>query len=83
LGIGKNKLKLAIDWHSSALLFLSKVTLKIFNILGKEVTKFIFESLSAGSYSYEWDASSLASGVYLYRREADGFVQTRKITLMK
>lgn len=61
----------------------SNVTLKIYNMLGKEVATLISERLSASSYSYEWDASNLASGVYVYRLEAEGFVQTRKMILMK
>jgi hypothetical protein len=61
----------------------SEVSLKVFNILGEEVTTLVSDMLSVGSYSYEWDASSLASGVYLYRLEAEGFVETRKMILMK
>jgi hypothetical protein len=61
----------------------SEVTLRIFNILGEEVATIVSDRLSTGSYSYEWDASELASGVYLYRLEAEGFVQTRKMILMK
>ena len=61
----------------------TKVTLKVFNILGEEVATLVSDRPSAGSYSYEWDASSLASGVYIYRLQADGFVQTRKMILMK
>ena len=33
--------------------------------------------------AYEWDASNFASGVYLYRLEAEGFVQTKKMILMR
>ena len=36
-------------------------------------------SLLSGSHSVEWDAGHLASGVYLYRLEAGGFVETRKL----
>jgi hypothetical protein len=61
----------------------SELTLKIFNILGENVATLISERLSAGTYSYDWDAGNLASGVYLYRLEADGFVETRKMILMK
>ena len=61
----------------------SKVTLKVFNILGEEVVTLLSASLPSGSYQYEWDASDYASGVYLYRLEAEGFVQTRKMILMR
>ncbi len=61
----------------------SKVTLKIFNILGEEVATLVSERLSAGSYSYEWDAPNLASGVYLYRLQAGDYIETRKMVLMK
>lgn len=60
-----------------------EASLKIFNILGEEVTTLLSDKLSTGSYSYKWDAGHLASGVYLYRLEAEGFVQTRKMILMK
>ena len=61
----------------------SEVSLKVFNILGEEVATLLSASLHSGSYTYEWDASGLASGVYLYRLEAEGYVQTRKMILMK
>jgi S-formylglutathione hydrolase FrmB len=61
----------------------SKVTLKVFNILGEEVATLVAERLSSGTYSYEWDASSLASGVYLYRLQAGEYVETRKKVLMR
>ena len=61
----------------------SEVTLKVFNILGEEVASLVSDRLSAGSYSYEWDASKLASGVYLYRLQAGDYVETRKMVLMR
>jgi len=61
----------------------SDVTLKIFNILGEEVTTLVSDRLSAGSYSYEWDASNFASGVYLYRLQAGDYIETRKMVLMQ
>ena len=61
----------------------SKATLKIFNIIGEEVATLFSNKLSAGSYSYDWDASNLASGVYLYRLETEGFMETKKMILMK
>jgi hypothetical protein len=61
----------------------SEVTLKIFNILGEEVATIVSENLSVGSYSYEWDASNLPSGVYLYRLEAEEFVEIKKMVLLR
>lgn len=61
----------------------SEVTLKIFNILVEEVATLVSDRLTAGTYSYEWDAGNLASGVYLYRLEAGDYVKTRKMVLMR
>jgi hypothetical protein len=61
----------------------SEVSLKVYNIIGKEVANLVSDRLSAGSYSYEWDASGLASGVYVYRLKADDHVETRKMILMR
>jgi hypothetical protein len=61
----------------------SKITLNIYNILGEEVATFISDKLYAGSYSYDWDASNFASGVYIYQLEAEGYVQTKKMILIK
>jgi hypothetical protein len=61
----------------------SEVILKVFNILGEEVATLVSERLTAGSYSYEWDASNLASGVYLYRLKAGDYVETRKMVVMR
>lgn len=61
----------------------SDVTLKIFNILGKEVATLVSDRITAGSYSYDWDASNLASGVYLYRLEVGAFIETKNMILMR
>jgi len=61
----------------------SQVTLKIFNVLGEEVATLVSRRLTTGKYTYEWDGSNVASGVYLYRIEAEGFVETRKMVLMR
>jgi hypothetical protein len=50
----------------------SKVSLKIFNILGQEVTTLLSKNLNAGNHKVNFDASSLNSGVYLYKIEAQG-----------
>jgi hypothetical protein len=61
----------------------TEVSLKVFNVLGEEVTTLVSDRLSTGLYSYEWDASNLASGVYLYRLRAGDYVETRKMVLMR
>jgi hypothetical protein len=62
----------------------SKVTLKIYNTLGQDVaTLFDGEALTAGAKVVTFDASHLASGVYVYRLEADGLMSARKMILMK
>ncbi len=61
----------------------NEVTLKIFNVLGEEVATLVSDRLSAGSYSYEWDAGGLANGVYMYRLQAGNYIETRKMVLMK
>jgi hypothetical protein len=59
------------------------VRLDIFNLLGQKVATLVNEPLTAGNHVYRWNAESFASGVYLYRIEAGGFVQAKKMMLMK
>jgi len=61
----------------------SFVTLKVYSVLGEEVTTLVSERLTAGKYRYELDASSLASGVYLYRIQVDNYVITKKMVLLR
>ena len=59
------------------------VTLKVFDVLGKEITTLVNKEKTAGSYEVEFNASSLPSGVYFYRLQAGSFVETKKMVLMK
>jgi len=66
----------------------SKVRLRVFDSLGKEVASIVNEDLAAGRYQTEWDASAISSGIYFYRLEATGingenFLQTRKLILSR
>jgi hypothetical protein len=69
------------------------VSLKVYDLLGREVATLVNEELKAGRYertfsvkdgsAFGGDASGLASGVYLYRLQAGGFVETRKLLVIK
>ncbi len=68
----------------------ANVTLKIFNILGEQVDVLKSGAMNAGSYELKWNAvnSSISSGIYFYRIEADGingskFAETKKMILLK
>ena len=60
-----------------------EVSLTVYNLLGEEVASLINGNMPAGKHRVSWDASNLPSGVYLYRLQAGGFVQTKKMLLFK
>ncbi|MBL7128860.1 MAG: T9SS type A sorting domain-containing protein [Ignavibacteria bacterium] len=60
-----------------------QVKLSIYNILGEEIETLYNGLLSAGSYEYDFNASSYASGVYFYRIETGDFVAVKKLVVMK
>lgn len=59
------------------------VTLKVYDMLGKEVATLVNENLTAGSYSTQFNASNLTSGIYIYQLNANGNVLSHKMTLLK
>ncbi|MBK7500556.1 MAG: T9SS type A sorting domain-containing protein [Ignavibacteriales bacterium] len=61
----------------------SFVTLKVYDILGNEITTLVNETRSAGKYEVRFDASELSNGVYFYTVNADNFTSTKKMLLMK
>jgi hypothetical protein len=61
----------------------SHVSLKVFDLLGREVATLVDEEQGAGFKSVEFDGKGLASGVYLYRLRAGEFVQVRKLALLR
>src|SRR5690606_28425722 len=61
----------------------TNVSLKVFNVLGQKVIELVNTKLDAGRYSYQWDASNLASGIYLYQLKTDKFNSIKKMMLIK
>ena len=65
----------------------SDVTIEVYNIVGELVTNLVNKNLDAGYHSFNFNASSLPSGTYVYRLKASGqngtFVDTKKMLLMK
>ncbi|MBS1513809.1 MAG: T9SS type A sorting domain-containing protein [Bacteroidetes bacterium] len=61
----------------------SDVTIKVFDMTGKQVSELINLSLEAGAYETKFNASALASGIYYYRIEAGEFSDTKKMILVK
>jgi hypothetical protein len=59
------------------------VSLKIYDVLGREVATLVNEQMNPGTYTVQWNASNLSSGVYFYRLHSGSFVQTMKLMLMK
>ena len=72
---------------------LSHVTLKVYDVLGKEIVTIVDEEKPAGEYEIEFNAETLtgylsakdgyASGVYLYRLQSGSFVEAKKMMLIK
>ena len=61
----------------------SEVRLKVFDILGKEVATLVNKTQNAGRYEVRFDASSLSSGVYIYRLQAGEYTATHKMLMIK
>ncbi len=59
------------------------VSIKVYNVLGKEVAALVNEFRNAGTYTVNFDASSLSSGVYFYTIQTGGFTDTKKMILIK
>lgn len=61
----------------------ANVTLSVYNVLGEKIAELVNEVLSPDNYEVEFDASALASGIYIYRVNAGDFVSTKKMLLIK
>ncbi len=62
---------------------LGLVTLKVFDVLGREIATLINELKQPGSYEFEWNAEGVSSGVYIYQIQMTGFIQTKKMILIR
>ncbi|MBI2418270.1 MAG: T9SS type A sorting domain-containing protein [Ignavibacteriales bacterium] len=61
----------------------TKVSLRVFDMLGNEVAVLVDKQQEAGNYSVELHASKLASGVYIYRLDCNDFHAVKKLTVLK
>ena len=61
----------------------SYITLKIYNVLGKEITTLVNEEKLPGNYKVEFNGSNLSSGIYFYRIRAGNFTATKKLVILK
>jgi hypothetical protein len=59
------------------------VSIKVFDMLGKQIAALVNERKPPGNYEVEFDASRLPSGMYFYKLEAGGFVSVKKMVLLK
>jgi len=59
------------------------VSLKVYDVLGREVATLVDEQQKAGYYEVEFEASQLTSGVYFYHLRAGEFVGTKKMILLR
>jgi polyhydroxybutyrate depolymerase len=65
------------------LLVSSFVSLKVFDITGREVATLFSEKLSSGNHTRQWSANGLPSGAYFYRLQAGSYIETKKLVLLK
>jgi hypothetical protein len=59
------------------------VTLKIFDVLGREVVTLVNEELKAGEHKTTFDASRFSSGIYFYQLKVKNYIKTKKMLLIK
>lgn len=70
----------AISYQLSAV---SRVSLKVFDLLGREIATLVNGTIAAGTHTVQWNALSQPSGVYMYRLEVNGVSLTKKMVLTK
>jgi aminopeptidase N len=73
----------SVGVDSRGSLVTTMVRLAVYDMLGREVAVLVNEKKAPGNYEVRFNASGLASGIYFYRLTADGFIQSRKMQLLK
>jgi hypothetical protein len=68
---------------SFQLLVVGKVSLKVYDELGRELATLVNEKLNPGTYEVTFDGSKLTSGVYFYRLQSGEFTDTKRLVLLK
>jgi photosystem II stability/assembly factor-like uncharacterized protein len=61
----------------------SFVSVKLYDLLGREVSTIVSEELPAGNHSRQWNAVNISSGIYFYRLQAGSFTETKKLVLLR
>jgi photosystem II stability/assembly factor-like uncharacterized protein len=69
-----------ISWQSPVS---SWQTLKVYDVLGNEITTLVDEYKTAGTYEVEFDGKRITSGIYFYQLKAGNFIQTKKMLMIK
>jgi hypothetical protein len=59
------------------------VTLKVYNLVGQIVKVIVSENQESGTYTKQFDASSLSAGIYLYKLQVNNFTSVKRMTLIK
>lgn len=59
------------------------VSMKVYNVLGQEITSLVSEEYHLGNYTVEWNASTFSNGLYFYRLQTNDFSETKKMVLLK
>ncbi len=59
------------------------VSLKIFDVMGREASTLLSDELHAGSYSHQWNASAFPSGMYFYRLQAGSCTETKRLIIVR
>jgi hypothetical protein len=59
------------------------VSLKVYNVLGREIATLVNQELKPGTYEVEWDAANFPTGVYFCKLTIEDFIETKKMILNK